>query len=249
MASEASEPLRSIGAKLADFASQNAHNSQLASTLQGLAADLTPHQPDLAIPLRDLVSRPLFLESIKQAQKGPRLIQRDALINDLSRIYSEHILDSITEILNGFFQIAESPKRNAGDENRDHNHQKEDWHIEEENDWQADDIASHTDADDSTKEESDYPNEPDANDLDDPIYFGYLDDIATVLGVPVGYVWAWCIDNKIRLSSIHQPLDYETAQYIHTNYKASRLLRLLQITLISTLAIAIIALITQALSQ
>ncbi|WP_255020276.1 hypothetical protein [Cyanobium sp. WKJ7-Wakatipu] len=63
---------------------------------------MTAGQSDLQAPLRDLVSRQSFAALLPHAGSNGGLIQRDALIQEISRVYHPDVLIFIEEVLNGF---------------------------------------------------------------------------------------------------------------------------------------------------
>ena len=239
MPSEAADTYRQIGAQLCQFALENADKPLFAATLQGLVADLTPHQPDLAIPLRDLVSRPLFLASARQLLGGAGVIQRDALTHELGRIYSKETLEALEQILNGFLGLPDHQNTitsHPEPEEEEEEESSDDWSREDENTWAT--------QYNETYQSHQNPHTLNTSNIDEESkLFGYLDDVAEALRVPVGYVWAWCIDNNIKLKSIKQPIDLDTARYIYSHYKTTLLGKFgkaIMIALFGTLIIAII---------
>jgi hypothetical protein len=64
--------------------------------------DLAAGMPDLQAPLRDLVTRQSFGTLLPHARSGGGSIQRDALIQEISRIYHPALLVEVQEVLNGF---------------------------------------------------------------------------------------------------------------------------------------------------
>jgi len=98
---------RALGAQLAKYVRNRPGSSGHAiSAMQSVIADLTADQPDLGPPLRDLVARAQFQTLIQLAGSGTGEIQRNALINDLSRIYNPDTLSTIQEFLNGFLECS-----------------------------------------------------------------------------------------------------------------------------------------------
>ncbi len=97
---------RRIGEQLAGYLGTAARPSPAA--LQALVADLAADQQQLLLPLKDLVGRPAFLALIDQAGRGTALLQRDALLAELSTTFAPAVLASLTPLLNGFLGLADS---------------------------------------------------------------------------------------------------------------------------------------------
>lgn len=98
--------LTSLGSQLGDYVQrQNGRPPSLAA-LQGVVADLAVSQPDLQAPLRDLVSRQSFAALLPHARSGSGLIQRDALIQEISRVYHPDMLVRVEQVLNGFLDAS-----------------------------------------------------------------------------------------------------------------------------------------------
>jgi hypothetical protein len=62
--------------------------------------------PDLQASLRDILSRQSFTAIIQYALSGRGMIQRDALIQEISRVYHPDVLDDLEEVLNGFLAVS-----------------------------------------------------------------------------------------------------------------------------------------------
>ncbi len=98
--------LRALGSELADFIKATPGDQITTPSLQAVIADLAVDHPDLVAPLKDLVSRQTFRSLIPMATSGGGAIQRDALIQEISRIYHPDVLVDIEEVLNGFLEAS-----------------------------------------------------------------------------------------------------------------------------------------------
>ena len=94
--------LRALGAQLAEFIKHRSAEQSTSAPLQAVIADLAVVHPDLIAPLKDLVSRQSFRSLIPHASSGGGVIQRDALIQEISRTYHPAVLVAIEDVLNGF---------------------------------------------------------------------------------------------------------------------------------------------------
>ena len=99
---------RRIGEQLAGYLSRGAGARPAPAALQALVADLAADQQQLVLPLKDLVVRPAFLALIDQAGRGTALLQRDALLAELSATFAPAVMASLTPLLNGFLGLADS---------------------------------------------------------------------------------------------------------------------------------------------
>ena len=102
MASSDRAQLRKIGSQLGQYVRQQGGNPPSAGALQGVVADLAAKMPDLQAPLRDLVTRQTFQTLLPHALSAGGSVRRDALIQEISRVYSADVLLEIEEVLNGF---------------------------------------------------------------------------------------------------------------------------------------------------
>lgn len=102
MATADSDQLRSLGRQLGEYVARQGGILPAPAALQGVVADLTAGQSDFQAPLRDLVSRQSFAALLPHARSSGGLIQRDALIQEISRVYHPDVLIFIEEVLNGF---------------------------------------------------------------------------------------------------------------------------------------------------
>lgn len=100
-----SSDYRRIGADLARFVRQQGGQLPSAAALQGVVADLVAGQEDLLLPLRDLVNRPTFRALAGLAGSGSGVLQRDALLQELSRTFAPALLTALRETLNGFLNL------------------------------------------------------------------------------------------------------------------------------------------------
>ena len=106
MATADSDQLRSLGRQLGEYVSRQRGMPPAPAALQGVVADLTAVQSDLQAPLRDLVSRQSFAALLPYARSSGGLIQRDALIQEISRVYHPDVLMRVEEVLNGFLDAS-----------------------------------------------------------------------------------------------------------------------------------------------
>ena len=101
-----SDQLRSLGKQLGEYVARQREMPPAPAALQGVVADLTAGQSDLQAPLRDLVSRQGFAALLPHARLGGGSIQRDALIQEISRVYHPDVLLQVEEVLNGFLDAS-----------------------------------------------------------------------------------------------------------------------------------------------
>lgn len=105
--------LKDLGNQLGRYLQQEIANHPLPAALQAVVADLAADLPDLQAPLRDLVSRPTFQSIIPYAQSGKSgLAHRDALIEEISRIYRPEVVLAIGEVLDGIMGSSEDGASN-----------------------------------------------------------------------------------------------------------------------------------------
>jgi len=76
-----------------------------------MAADLVGAHTELALPLRDLVSRPAFRALAEKAVSGGGLLERDALLQDLQQTFAPAVVAGLAEVLNGLLDL---PSGSAG---------------------------------------------------------------------------------------------------------------------------------------
>ena len=98
--------LRALGSELADFIKATSGDQITTPSLQAVIADLAVDHSDLVAPLKDLVSRQTFRSLIPMATSGGGAIQRDALIQEISRVYHPAVLIAIEDVLNGFLEAS-----------------------------------------------------------------------------------------------------------------------------------------------
>ena len=106
MASSDTDQLRSVGNQLGRYVRSQAGNPPSPGALQGVVADLAASLPDLQAPLRDLVCRHTFTALLPHALSVGGSIQRDALIQEISRVYHPDVLIDLEEVLNGFLDAS-----------------------------------------------------------------------------------------------------------------------------------------------
>lgn len=104
------ENRRQLGERLAVFVCSSSFRVSGSNSLVGVIADLVADDPVMGPPLRDLVTRPVFLNLLPSASKGGEgvLAQRDSLLTELSRTYNPGIVAAIGDVLNGFLGIHNS---------------------------------------------------------------------------------------------------------------------------------------------
>lgn len=95
-----------VGKQLGIYILANAPRIQ---QIQGLLSDLLIDD-DLLVPMRDAVSRPTFLSLYELIGSGRGSLQRDALLQDLSRSYLPVVVAQIRVLLNGMLNIEEMPR-------------------------------------------------------------------------------------------------------------------------------------------
>ena len=95
---------RQLGESLATFVCSSSFSASGLNSLVGVIADLVADDPDMGPPLRDLVTRPIFLNLLPSAAKGGEgvLAQRDSLLTELSRTYKPDVISAVGDVLNGF---------------------------------------------------------------------------------------------------------------------------------------------------
>ena len=98
---------RQIGQTLASHINRSS-GVPTGAALQGMIADLAADNPELLLPMRDLVSRPAFQALIAKADSGGGMLQRDALINEVRPLFSAPVLEALSELLNGFLNLPSS---------------------------------------------------------------------------------------------------------------------------------------------
>ena len=106
-----SQQLRLLGSQIAQFVQKQDATSRSTTALQGVIADLTAFYPDLAAPLRDLSTRQSFHALIPFALSGRGAIQRDALIQEISRVYHPEIVGMVEDVINGFLDTTDGIQR------------------------------------------------------------------------------------------------------------------------------------------
>lgn len=106
MPASSTEQLRLIGSQLGEYVRGQSGNPPSPGALQGVIADLTASLPDLQAPLRDLVGRQAFTALLPYALSPGGSIQRDALIQEISRVYNAKVLVEAEEVLNGFLDAS-----------------------------------------------------------------------------------------------------------------------------------------------
>lgn len=242
---------------LRQHAQENLSKPSLINTLQGVAADLIPNQPDLAAPIKDLINRPLFLSTLRQMKPGAALAQRDALINELARIYTPETLQALHHILNGLLDITDQDTDSINTTKPETRLLEEDWKPEHEDRWNGsyalsiEDLGLHASEEIHPPYTSQRPmpnSRMEANAMEHRI-FGHLDDVAEILKVPVGYILQWCIDNHISIGNPTEAIDFETATYIRDHYRPSRFRRITKILALTSCIAAIGGLIIAAINK
>lgn len=92
-----------MGQMLACHLGESKSETSIAK-MQGIVADLATDQ-SLLLPLRDLVSRPIFQALVPKAGSGGGALQRDALANELRPLYSHQVLNALIDFIDGFLNI------------------------------------------------------------------------------------------------------------------------------------------------
>jgi hypothetical protein len=70
-----------------------------------VVADLAATTPNLAIPLRDIVSRQGFQRLIPLAGSGTGELQRKVLVEDIRQLYHPDVVHALVDMLNGFLEL------------------------------------------------------------------------------------------------------------------------------------------------
>ena len=115
MPSNTTQQLRQLGSQIAQFVQTQAVAARSPGTMQGVIADLTASYPYLAAPLRDLTGRQAFHALIPFALSGRGSIQRDALIQEISRIYHPEMVVMLEDVINGFLETSDGISRSLLD--------------------------------------------------------------------------------------------------------------------------------------
>ncbi|MCP9926175.1 tetratricopeptide repeat protein [Synechococcus lacustris C3-12m-Tous] len=106
MATADNSHLRRLGSQFGEYVSRQKGNVPSPAALQGVIADLAAGESELIAPLRDLVSKQSFTALLPYARSNGGLIQRDALIQEISRVYHPDVLVRVEEVLNGFLDAS-----------------------------------------------------------------------------------------------------------------------------------------------
>ena len=106
MATADNSHLRRLGSQFGEYVSKQKGNVPSPAALQGVIADLAAGESELIAPLRDLVSKQSFTALLPYARSNGGLIQRDALIQEISRVYHPDVLVRVEEVLNGFLDAS-----------------------------------------------------------------------------------------------------------------------------------------------
>jgi len=94
-----------VGAELARYVrSQTGQGVPPVTALQAVVADIAATTPNLAIPLRDLVSRQGFQVLLPLAGSGSGELQCKALVDDIRQLYHPDVVQMIVEVLSGFLE-------------------------------------------------------------------------------------------------------------------------------------------------
>lgn len=96
---------RDIGTRLALYLRQRQDDWPSSAALQGIVADLLATHVALALPLKDLVSRPAFRTLLRKAGSGSGGLERDALLQDLQRTFAAEVVNDLAEVLNGILDL------------------------------------------------------------------------------------------------------------------------------------------------
>lgn len=102
--SSAMDRYHQIGGKLSAYIRRTDPSTQ---QIQGFLADLLSAD-ELLIPMRDVVSRPSFASLRELSGTGSGLVQRDALLSDLSRSYLPKVIGHVKSLLDGMLDTPEA---------------------------------------------------------------------------------------------------------------------------------------------
>ncbi len=105
MQQEISQADRAIGSKLAAWLQSNSDRGANLTMLQGMVADLVGERSELIVPLKDLVCRPSFQALVPLAGSGRGHLQRDALLQEVSRTFAPSVVAMVADVLSGFLAI------------------------------------------------------------------------------------------------------------------------------------------------
>lgn len=100
---------RDIGVRLASVLRGREGQDLSASSLQGIAADVVAGDEKLILPIRYLISLPIFRQLIPKAGSGTGLAERDAILQDIQETFSPRIAKAVGEVLSGFLGLPDFP--------------------------------------------------------------------------------------------------------------------------------------------
>ncbi len=105
MSPELGHQYRAIGARLALYLREASGPLPSTGTLQALAADLAAEHSSLVLPLKDLVSRPVFRSIAAKAGSGGGAMERHALLQQMGETFSPQVVSALAEVLSGLLDL------------------------------------------------------------------------------------------------------------------------------------------------
>ena len=106
MAMQGNPQLIGLGRQIGEYVQRQSGHRFNIQSLQGVVADLASDMPDLKAPLRDLVARQSFPSLFPHVLSGDGVLQRDALVQEVSHIYSPELHSQIEHVLNGLLAVS-----------------------------------------------------------------------------------------------------------------------------------------------
>ncbi|MEN9541231.1 MAG: hypothetical protein RLZZ459_1322 [Cyanobacteriota bacterium] len=105
MSPELGHQYRAIGARLARYVREASGPLPSTGALQALAADLAAEHNSLVLPLKDLVSRPVFRTIAAKAGSGGGAMERHALLLQMGETFSPQVVSALAEVLSGLLDL------------------------------------------------------------------------------------------------------------------------------------------------
>ena len=98
-------PFRDIGQRLRKFRLSIDEDLDPNTTILSALADILGEHIHLLPPLQDLVSKPRFLAHSLEASSTSSSLLKDGLITELRMFYNDEVLESLSEVLNGYLGL------------------------------------------------------------------------------------------------------------------------------------------------
>lgn len=105
MTPEQRSQYRAVGGRLAAYVRQLADDLPPSASLQAVVSDLVGNNGELALPLKDLVSRPGFRSLTRKAGSGSGSLERNALLQSMQATFSLQVIEALVEMLSGFLDL------------------------------------------------------------------------------------------------------------------------------------------------